>query len=62
MKNIFRITFVLSILFMIGTVGRSDMLIEIGMQTMSTTEMTIKLIIGFIFMFFSGYYSELIQF
>ena len=62
MKNIFRITFVLSILFMIGTVGRADMLIEMGMQPMSTTEMTIKLIIGLIIMIFSGYYSELIQF
>lgn len=62
MKNILKITFILSILFMIGTVGRSDMLIEMGMQSMSTVEMTIKLIIGLIVMFFSGYYSELIQF
>ena len=62
MKNIFKITFVLSSLFMIGTVGRADMLIEMGMQPMSTTEMTIKLIVGLIVMFFSGYYSELLQF
>lgn len=62
MKNIFKITFILSILYTLGTVGRSDMLIEMGMQSMSTVEMSVKLIIGLIAMIFSGYYSELIQF